>query len=371
MYDKVYLPGLNGIRAIAALSVVFSHINNRLDYYKLPKGKLLDLANFGVTIFFTLSGFLITYLLLKEKEKTGTINIKKFYIRRVLRIWPLYFVYLLIVIFLNGISTVQWPILFVLLMIPNLRISFAGVTNVAVGSHNLTYMVGHYWSLGVEEQFYAFWPWIIKKSKNILPFLILIPLVYVFIKVALRLLHAPYGLITFFNYTRFGCLTLGALGAYLYFNNSSKFNYWFTKKEIEISAWLLLLVVAFNKFHLTSIIDHEIIAVVTLIIIVNQISNLKKIINLENRVFDFLGKISFGLYVYNPLVIYLMAFIINPFEIENALFKQILIYITVVPVVILTAYLSYHYFEKIFLRIKYKYAIIESASSKSEFQKLA
>ena len=49
------------------------------------------------------------------------------------------------------------------------------------------------------------------------------------------------------------------------------------------------------------------------------------IINLENKVFDFLGKISFGLYVYNPLVIYLMAFIINPFEIENALFKNKLI----------------------------------------------
>lgn len=371
MYDKIYLPGLNGIRAIAALSVVFSHINNRLDYYKLPKGKLLDLANFGVTIFFTLSGFLISYLLLKEKEKTGTINIKKFYIRRILRIWPLYFIYLLIVLLLNGIASVQWPILFVLLMIPNLRNSFAGVTSIAVGSKNLTFMVGHYWSLGVEEQFYVFWPWVIKKSKKLLPLLILFPLLFLLVKVVLRLFDAPTGIITFFNYTRFGCLAIGALGAYLYFNKSSKFNYWFTKKELEICAWLLLLVVAFNKFHITSIIDHEIIAVVTLIIIVNQISNPKRTINLENKAFDFLGKISFGIYVYNPLVIYLMAFIINPLAIENALFKQILIYITVVPVVILTAYLSYHYFEKIFLRVKYKYAIIESASSKSEFKKLA
>ncbi len=369
MNDKIYLPGLNGIRAIAALSVVFSHINNRLDYFKLPKSKLLDLANFGVTIFFTLSGFLISYLLLKEKEKTGTINIKMFYMRRVLRIWPLYFIYLLIVILLNGIHSVQWPILFVLLMIPNLRNSFAGITNIAVGSNNLTYMVGHYWSLGVEEQFYAFWPWIIKKSKKLLLFLILFPLLYLFIKVVLRLFQAPTGIITFFNYTRFGCLSIGALGAYLYFNNSSKLNYWFKQKWIEISAWLLLLIVAFNKFHITSIIDHEIISVVTLIIIINQISNPKRIINLENNVFDFLGKISFGIYVYNPLVIYLMAFIINAIGIENSLLKQIVIYVLIVTAVILTAHLSYNYFEKIFLKLKYNYTVINSASSKSEFVK--
>ena len=368
MNDKIYLPGLNGIRAIAALSVVFSHINNRLDYFKLPKSKLLDLANFGVTIFFTLSGFLITYLLLKEKEATGTIDVKKFYIRRVLRIWPLYFIYLFIVIFFNGISSVQWPILFVLLMIPNLRNSFAGVTNIAVGSHNLTYMVGHYWSLGVEEQFYAFWPWLIKKSEKLLRFLILFPLVYLLIKVVLRLLHAPTGIITFFNYTRFGCLTIGALGAYLYFNNNTKFKYWFTKKWVEIFAWIILLIVAVNKFHLTSIIDHEIISIVTLVIIINQVSNPKRFINLENKFCDYLGKISFGLYVYNPLVIYLIAFIINPIGIQNNLSKQLLIYLIVVPVLIATAHLSYNYFEKRFLKLKYHYTIIKSSSSKSEFE---
>lgn len=367
MNDKIYLPGLNGIRAIAALSVVFSHINNRLDYFKLPKSKLLDLANFGVTIFFTLSGFLITYLLLKEKETTGTIDIKKFYIRRILRIWPLYFIYLLIVIFLNDISAVQWPILFILLMIPNLRNSFAGVTNIAVGNHNLAYMVGHYWSLGVEEQFYAFWPWIVKKSKQLLPFLILFPLAYLLVKVVLRLLDAPTGIITFFNYTRFGCLTIGALGAYMYFNNSSKFKYWLTQKWIEIFAWFVLVLVALNKFHLTSIIDHEIISVVSLVIIINQVDNPKRLFNLENKLFDYLGKISYGLYVFNPLVIYLMAFIINPMGIENSFIKQITIYLLVVPATILTAHVSYNYFEKRFLLLKHNYTIIKSASSKSEF----
>src|SRR5271155_5691395 len=102
MKQAVYFSGLNGLRAIAALSVVFSHTTTSLNqfglnpfiYGKFPDGttKTTLLAAFGVTIFFALSGFLITYLLLEEK-KTKEINIKNFYIRRILRIWPLYYLY--------------------------------------------------------------------------------------------------------------------------------------------------------------------------------------------------------------------------------------------------------------------------------------
>ena len=100
---SVYLPGLNGLRAIAALAVVVSHTTLALNQFGLdsnifgtgqdgkPKG--LDLAGDGVSLFFTLSGFLITFLLLKEKE-TGSLKVRNFYIRRILRIWPLYYLYL-------------------------------------------------------------------------------------------------------------------------------------------------------------------------------------------------------------------------------------------------------------------------------------
>lgn len=102
----IYLPGLNGIRAIAALAVVVSHTTLALGEFNLnsaifgrdkagnPLGLLL--AGHAVTIFFVLSGFLITFLTLKEKEQTGSLNTKKFYFRRILRIWPLYYAYLII-----------------------------------------------------------------------------------------------------------------------------------------------------------------------------------------------------------------------------------------------------------------------------------
>ena len=365
MNDRIYLPGLNGVRAIAAMAVVITHINNRLDYYGLLKAPLLDLASYGVTIFFTLSGFLITYLLLKEQEKTDTIDIKKFYMRRVFRIWPLYYFYLFIVVLVNGISNIQWPILFYLFIVPNFKNSFLGLINTSVGTTVMTFMIGHYWSLGVEEQFYAFWPWIVKKSKKLFKFLVVFPIVFVLMKLVLRIFDAPYTILVFVNYTRFGCLAIGGLGAYMYHKNSQKLEI-FNKKGIELLAWAFFIIVAFNKFHITSIIDHEIIAVFTLIIIFNQINNPKKLISLENKLFDYLGKISFGLYVYNPLVIYLMAFIFNYFAIENHRIRLLLIYLLVIPAIILVAHLSYNYFEKRFLKLKSNYTTVQSAASKSE-----
>lgn len=73
----LFLPGLNGIRAIAAVSVIISHIGLNMKLYGFPNFGGYALASFGVTMFFALSGFLITYLLLKEKEKTNTIAILK------------------------------------------------------------------------------------------------------------------------------------------------------------------------------------------------------------------------------------------------------------------------------------------------------
>jgi len=96
-----HFKGLNTLRAIAALVVVLGHIELVKVQQAIPY--LIDQSKFdlpdghiGVVLFFVLSGFLITYLLLKEKETTGGISFKKFYMRRILRIWPLYYLILLL-----------------------------------------------------------------------------------------------------------------------------------------------------------------------------------------------------------------------------------------------------------------------------------
>lgn len=348
----IYLPGLNGIRAIAALVVVFSHVNLNLNSFGLKKYSTSDLAGFGVTIFFTLSGFLITYLLLKEKEQFKTINIKKFYIRRILRIWPLYFLFILLGFIINP---VKWDSKYnlILLMLPNISFAF----------EYPMHLFGHFWSLGVEEQFYSFWPTLIKFSKKIHIVLLLFIISFLIIKTIFNIYFGSYShMYTLIYVTRFDCMAIGGFGAWFMINYLSyvkKFSYSF----IEIICWGIIILTAFNSFHIVSILDHEIIAAVTVLIIYQQTVWDRRKIKLENKLFDYLGSISFGIYVYHPLMIYLNALWMNSITINDTLkwgFIQFVIFTSS----ILAAHLSFYCFESKILRLKSKYSLIESQSKK-------
>ena len=133
------MPALDGFRAIAALSVVCYHFG-------------YDIKFDGVTGFFVLSGFLITTLLMRERETTGTVSLKNFYARRTLRIFPAYYAFVVASFALDNLRNTIWP--------PGLTLAafFYGVNyyNAFLG-HPPT-SVAHAWSLAVEEQFYLLWP---------------------------------------------------------------------------------------------------------------------------------------------------------------------------------------------------------------------
>lgn len=350
---KIYLPGLNGIRAIAALSVIISHIGIYLNYYGLKSQGGYSLANYGVTMFFALSGFLITYLLLVEKAKTGTVAVKKFYFRRILRIWPLYYLYLILVLLIIG-AAINYKALWMYILF------FANIAFV-IGL-KLPYLA-HYWSVAVEEQFYAFWPWVIRKNKKILISLIAFAFIFFLIKILLTVFQAPQVLIALIHYTRFGCLAMGGIAAYLLIEKNSVFLKIVQNKISELISWGIFMLIAINKFHLFSIIDHEIITIATLVIIVNQVNNPKKIISLENRLFDYLGKISYGLYIYNPLIIFLVSLILKNYLTTNYILNIIIIYSITIAMVIIVSHLSYFYFENKILKFKEKFAVIKSKNS--------
>src|SRR6202012_2854435 len=98
--DNNYLKGLDGLRFIGSFIVLFHHIESRKTLLELPSLRntfaSTGFGNSSMTLFFVLSGFLITYLLLNEKNKTKNISIKNFYIRRIFRIWPVYYILLLL-----------------------------------------------------------------------------------------------------------------------------------------------------------------------------------------------------------------------------------------------------------------------------------
>lgn len=366
MGEKViYFSGLNGLRAICALAVVISHTTLGLGEFGLDakifgtfedgSAKGLDLAGYGVTIFFVLSGFLITYLLQEEIEKDGSVSIKKFYMRRILRIWPLYYLYLglsIAFVFLFSIPAEFNSLWYYLLFSANVPFIIGG----------LFPFVGHYWSLGVEEQFYMFWPWFVKKVKNVEILLLVIIVTLIALRVGLHFVKPNTLLESVLHIVRFHAMMIGALGAILYRKNNVLFLKLIDNKITQLICWSILILLGLNKFHLASIIDGDIVAVVGLCLIVGQINIKNRIINLENKIFNYLGKISFGIYVIHPLLIFLFGKILSQIQVDITL-KYIIVYFSIVITTIIVSYLSYEYFEKFFLKLKNRFVVVHSKSS--------
>lgn len=363
----IYLPGLNGLRAIAALSVVFSHITLDLRNFNLnpflfgafedgtPKG--LDLASYGVSIFFTLSGFLITFLLLKEKQ-IQEINIKHFYIRRILRIWPLYYLYLIIALIFTlfiGESFTSKSLLCYLFYLANVPF----ILNITIP------LLTHYWSLGVEEQFYLFWPWFVKKIKNKLSAVVIV-LIALLISIKLVLHFASPGslLEMAIHVTRFHCMLIGALGAILYSTKNKIFLKIADNKFTQLVSLSVIVLLLFNKFHISSVLDNEIISVIALFLIVGQINVKNRLLNFDIGLCDFLGKISYGIYVIHPLIILILHTYVFPnLNIHGAL-KYIAVYTAAFSLTIFLSWLSYEFFERYFLRLKEKVTTVKSSGTK-------
>jgi peptidoglycan/LPS O-acetylase OafA/YrhL len=148
-----HLPVLDGLRGIAILAVIAVHSYEPL----LPGGSS------GLDLFFVLSGFLITKLLIEETERTGTIDRKSFYIKRAFRLLPALYVTLLFVLIASWtLKSSEGPfirkeVLLTVLFVGNLYPIFFGL--------DPRPMMGHNWSLAVEEQFYFVWPLILRKIK--------------------------------------------------------------------------------------------------------------------------------------------------------------------------------------------------------------
>lgn len=140
------IPSLDGLRAVAVLLVILNH----MDVPFAPQGR-------GVLTFFVLSGFLITWLMLKEADREGEVSIRNFYVRRILRIFPAFYLYIAVLIvaqlFRHHIPAAGawWDYLAAFFYVGNYRF---------VMSHDSHLLIGHTWALSVEEQFYLIWPWI-------------------------------------------------------------------------------------------------------------------------------------------------------------------------------------------------------------------
>lgn len=137
------IPSLDGLRAVSLACVLLAHLSGTRHFFRWDVLEIY--GNFGVRIFFVISGFLITGLLLKERERTGTISLCDFYVRRSYRILPAAYVFMLAVIAAHW-HALSWSSI------------LSALTYSSNYLHDKNWVLGHLWSLSVEEQFYLLWP---------------------------------------------------------------------------------------------------------------------------------------------------------------------------------------------------------------------
>ena len=300
--DSSYIIQLDGLRFFAIFSVMFGHWTqwqiNRPIVNGFPFGN-------GVTLFFVLSGFLITDILLRNKIKSEQLSIpkneiiKSFYMRRVLRIFPLYFATILFLYFVSYKNTRE---IFPWLATFSSNI-YQSIHGVFVGDFN------HFWSLAVEEQFYLFWPWLIllvpaKHTEKIIIILISISILckfYIYVKYPDKWMANSY-----FTLSCVHALGIGALISYwsIYRKNIISYFSKFTWVYASIIFYFSLHYIAFyNKIAwYNEALDNVIFALMSAIIInyaaQNKFQGISKKI-LENNFIVYSGKISYGLYVFH------------------------------------------------------------------------
>jgi peptidoglycan/LPS O-acetylase OafA/YrhL len=368
----LYFENLDGLRFLCFLSVFLFHgfftnydyIKNSSTYIFVKRG-LFSNGNIGVNFFFVLSGFLITFLLIVEKQTTTRIHIYKFWLRRILRIWPLYFFCVLF-------GFVAFPIFKRLFgQIPNETANpwfyIAFINNFDFIKHGPpdASVLGVLWSIAVEEQFYFIWPiilFLVPLKKLWIPFLIIISGSLIF-----RAYNDTLVMHEYHTASCVGDMTIGALGAW-FINVSEKF-----KHKIEnLSAsfvyllYVIFLLIFFFRTELLSstyagrIFERMIIAIVILFIILEQCYSNNSIVKMSKfKLFSKLGVISYGLYCLHFIGILITINITRLLGINNTLWDVLLLESAMALLItILLSIFSYNFYEKPFLRLKERFAYI-------------
>lgn len=390
---RTLLPGLDGIRALAACAVFLDHAEQDRQWLGLASfygNDLMTLGRQGVEVFFVLSGFLITYLLLDERQRAqaragaaGSISLLKFYARRTLRIWPVYYLVVLAVFVLIPYLFQFAPHLIASTAAPDLEtITFPGdrrlpyylffLVNVSFWIHPHILFGAHLWSIGVEEQFYIVWPVIFRYLRwPIYVFVGLIALKMGFHYllwaqsdwVVSRLSEETRDLLnqcaTMFHYE---AMATGAVAAYLAQRFGNRFRAWISRLTWGYEAVATaLLVVGYriscynqNELGWWSLQEAPMFLYAISILILSQRETAESLFDLAP--IRWFGQRSYGFYMYHTMSIGLAMALLEAAGVwREGLGYRVLFYVVAFGISLSFTSLSFRFLETPVLRLKDRY----------------
>ena len=365
MKPVIYFEKLDALRFFAfflviwqhAFSCIFKGITTNTNL-QLIINALTGTGGIGVQIFFVISGFLITFLLISEERQHKRVNLSFFYLRRILRIWPLYYLVMILGIFvlphLDSCFGFSGNKLMNLIFLNNMSMDGGAPSSINVGCVNIA------WSVAVEEQFYLVWPLFFILFRNYKKLLSLCCVV-LFIQITIYI--AGHGFETYFSF--FGnlkYLITGCWGAFFYSNYKERISASYLLKPncfyfICFLAVSLIAANAISPFY--NYLTMWLLSIFYLYLVIYSVDKSK---GESNSIISLLGKYTYGMYLYHPIILYAAYATVSKLGFDYGkgdLLKSIIAIVSLLTTIGISI-LSYEYFEKPILKLKSKISAIQT-----------
>lgn len=348
--NKKLFGGLDGLRFLSIIAVVWHHSVSDIEWFKIGSAGFL-----GVDLFFVISGFLIVTLLLRERDKTGTISLKKFYIRRSLRIFPIYYGLVLGLAFIYYFF--KTDSVFGQRLISELPIYLLYLANF------FPVIFGIVWSLASEEQFYLIWPFLEKYfSRFIMAFLLIAILINQVINFYREPLFDSLGVSHLADLSimqaTFTPILFGVLIAHmLHHELHTKWLLPLIDKKYASTCWFLILlsIITFSPSDISGM-PRLVIQITMGLLVASTVLTESHYLNhlLKFKPFARIGAISYGIYLFHIHCIGFTRTIFDKINLDN----QFLVFIVSMLVTVFVAEISFRFFEMPFLKLKSRFSTI-------------